>query len=179
MLQASLHNSRCANSGRENAFRRGAEKSLNYSVGRYSLGALMQSEEAIKSANAEFYRAIEAGVIERMAEVWSHTENARCVHPGWELLVGWSRIHEAWQRIFASEQKMRISPTDVYVYYLGEFAWVTCIENITVFQETNFDTVQAVATNLFVQRSGKWLMLHHHASPIPTMALDTESDIIQ
>lgn len=139
----------------------------------------MQSEEAIISANTEFYRAIESGVLERMEDLWSHTENARCVHPGWDLIVGWSRIREAWERIFASEQKMRISPTDVYVYDSGDFAWVTCLENITVFQETNFDTVQAVATNLFVQRNGKWLLLHHHASPIPTIAVDSESNRIQ
>jgi ketosteroid isomerase-like protein len=162
-----------------NTFTMNAEKSLNYLAWSYSLGTLMQSEEAIKSANTGFYRAIESGVIDHMEEVWSHTENARCVHPGWDLIVGWSRIREAWERIFASEQKMRITPTDVYVYYLADFAWVSCIENITVFQETNFDTVQAVATNLFVQRDGKWLMLHHHASPIPTIALDMESDNIQ
>ena len=162
-----------------NTYRLKAEKSLNYLPDSYSLGAFMESEESIKSANTEFYRAIEAGIIERMEDVWSHTENARCVHPGWHLLVGYSRIREAWERIFASEQKMRISPTDVYVYYLGDFAWITCIENITVFQETNFDTVQAVATNLFIKHDGKWLMLHHHASPIPTMALDSESDTIQ
>jgi ketosteroid isomerase-like protein len=152
---------------------------LNYLVGEYRLGALMQSEETIKSANLEFYRAIESGVIERMEDVWWHTENARCVHPGWNLLVGWTRIRAAWEQIFASEEKMRISPTDVYIYYSGDLAWVTCTENITVFQETSFDTVQAVATNLFIQREGKWLMLHHHASPIPTMALDMQSDTIQ
>jgi ketosteroid isomerase-like protein len=152
---------------------------LNNSAGGYSLGAFMGSEEAIKSANLEFYKAIESGVIERMKDVWWHSENARCVHPGWDLLVGWSRILAAWEQIFASAEKMRISPTDVYVYRSGEIAWVTCIENITVFQAASFDTVQAVATNLFIERDGKWLLLHHHASPIPPLALDSQSDTIQ
>lgn len=139
----------------------------------------MESNEAIKSANLAFYKAIEAGVIERMEEVWWHSENARCVHPGWALLVGWSRIRAAWEQIFASAEKMRISPADVYIHRSGEVAWVTCIENITVFEEASFDTVQAVATNLFIEQAGRWLMMHHHASPIPMLLADSESDTIQ
>lgn len=139
----------------------------------------MESEAAIQAANLEFYRAMESGVLERMEEVWWHTENARCVHPGWNLLVGWSRIRLAWEQIFASAEKMRISPTEVYVHQAGSFAWVSCIENITVFQEHSFDTVQAVATNLFFEQQGRWLMLHHHASPMPALTLDSQSDTIQ
>jgi uncharacterized protein (TIGR02246 family) len=139
----------------------------------------MESEEAIQGANLEFYRAIEAAALERMSEVWWHTENARCVHPGWNLLVGWARIRQAWEQIFASPEKMRITPTEVYVYQVGEMAWVSCVENITVFQESSFDTVQAVATNLFIRREGRWLLLHHHASPMPPLTLDSQSDTIQ
>ena len=135
---------------------------------------------AIRLANAEFYDAIEAGALDRMEAVWSHDNNVRCIHPGWDVLVGWARVRESWERIFENEERMRISPMEVYVYTGGDLAWVTCVETITVFQESSFDSIRAAATNLFIRRDGRWLMVHHHSSPIPVIVPQTaSSEIIQ
>lgn len=141
----------------------------------------MSSEDriSVEQANAAFYRALESGMIERMDEVWAHEDWVRCVHPGWDMLTGWGRVHESWMMIFEGGQKMRASPSEVWVSISSDFAWVTCTENITVFNEASFDSAQAAATNLFVRRGGRWLMVHHHASPIPLIVPDTASDIIQ
>jgi hypothetical protein len=61
----------------------------------------------------------------------------------------------------------------------GEVALLTCTENITVFAEDSFDTVQALATNVFILSGGRWLMVHHHASPVPAIVPDQSSDVIQ
>jgi hypothetical protein len=81
--------------------------------------------------------------------------------------------------IFESGQKLRATPSDVWVRVDNDFAWVTCTENITVFNESSFDSALAAATNLFVLRDGRWLMVHHHASPIPIVVPDNSSDTIQ
>ena len=136
--------------------------------------------EAITAANAEFYDAVEACAIDRMEAVWSHDANVRCVHPGWDVVVGWGRVRESWEYMFENEPQMRISPAEVYVQTSGDLAWVSCIENITVFQESSFESIQAAATNLFVRRGERWLMIHHHASPIPIIVPQTaSSDTIQ
>ena len=139
----------------------------------------MTNDLSVEEANATFYRAIESNDIELMDEVWAHEAWIKCVHPGWEMISGWRRVRESWSRIFEDEQRMRISPTAVSVQVEGDFAWVTCLENITVFEETSFDSVQAAATNLFIRRDGRWLMVHHHASPIPMIVADNSSDTIQ
>jgi hypothetical protein len=139
----------------------------------------MAKEDDIKAANGEFYRAIETAAIERMDKVWLHDDLVRCIHPGWDLIVGWARVRESWERIFETEQKMRISATEIFVFASAEMAWVNCIENITLFQESSFDTVQAAATNLFVWRDERWQMMHHHASPIPMIMPDSTSETIQ
>ena len=136
-------------------------------------------ELSIEEANAAFYRAIESLDLERMTEVWAHESWVKCVHPGWEMISGWRRVRDSWSRIFEDGQRMRISPSAVSVNTEGDFAWVTCLENITVFEEASFDSVQAVATNLFIRRQGRWLMVHHHASPIPMIVADNSSDTIQ
>jgi ketosteroid isomerase-like protein len=138
-----------------------------------------ESRAAVEEANAEFYRALESGAIERMDDVWAHEEWVKCVHPGWDMIAGWPGVRESWVRIFESGQRLRASPADVTVFAAGDLAWVTCTENIVVFEGTSFDSAQAVATNLFVLRDGHWLMVHHHASPLPLVLPDTSSDIIQ
>lgn len=139
----------------------------------------MAKDDDIKAANSEFYRAIETAAIERMDSVWLHDDLVRCIHPGWDLIVGWARVRESWERIFATEQKMRISATEIFVFAPHEMAWVNCIENITIFQESSFDTVQAAATNLFIWRDERWQLIHHHASPIPMIMPDSTSETIQ
>jgi hypothetical protein len=139
----------------------------------------MKGTAEIEKANTAFYRALESGAIEQMDEVWAHENWVRCVHPGWNVVAGWHRVRESWEMIFDGGQRMRVSATDVSVQTAGEFAWVTCTENITVFGETAFDSAQAVATNLFIRREGRWLMILHHASPIPMIVADNSSDVIQ
>jgi len=137
------------------------------------------TDSAIEEANTQFYRALESGDLARMEEVWAHEDWVRCVHPGWDLLTGWQRVRESWEMIFEGGQKMRASPSEVWVRAVGDLAVVTCTENITVFNEASFDSAQATATNLFVHREDRWLMVHHHASPIPTIVPDGSSDLVQ
>jgi ketosteroid isomerase-like protein len=136
-------------------------------------------DKAIETANADFYEALELASVERMEGVWLHEEWVRCIHPGWDLIVGWRRVKESWERIFENDQTMKVSPSDVWVSLSGELAWVTCTEHITVFNESSFDSVQAVATNMFVRRDGRWLMAHHHASPVPMVVADVSTQTIQ
>jgi len=134
---------------------------------------------SVEHANVAFYRALESGLLERMDEVWAHDEWVRCVHPGWDLLTGWSKVRESWEMIFESGQKLRATPSDVWIRTDGDFAWVSCTENITVFNESSFDSAVAAATNLFIRRDNRWLLVHHHASPIPIVVPDNASDTIQ
>src|SRR5262245_24635388 len=136
-------------------------------------------DNSIEAANAQFYEALELASVDRMASIWLQEEWVRCVHPGWDLIVGWRRVKESWERIFENEQTMKVSPSEVWIHSDGQLAWVTCTEHITVFNESSFDSVQAIATNMFVRRDGKWLMAHHHASPVPMVVPDVSSQTIQ
>jgi ketosteroid isomerase-like protein len=139
----------------------------------------IEDRQEVEAVNLAFYRALEAQEIERLEELWAHENWVRCVHPGWDLIAGWTRVRESWVRIFEGGQKMRVQPTDITIRIEGSLAWVTCTENITVFDNASFDTAQAAATNLFVRRDGRWLMVHHHASAIPMIVPDASSDTIQ
>src|SRR3712207_6729988 len=89
------------------------------------------SDKAVEDANARFYHAIETGSMEAMAGLWLHEEWVRCIHRGWSAIGGWPRVRESWETIFAEEQRMRISPSEVRVRIMGDLAWVNCVENVT------------------------------------------------
>ena len=124
-----------------------------------------QEIEAVKEANLGFYRAFESLDVGLMAGVWVQDASVTCVHPGWPLLRGWDAIFGSWGRIFDNTTMMQFVVTEAEVSLEGDWAWVTCAENLTsvVDGSVNQGTVQA--TNIYRKREGRWLLVHHHGSP--------------
>lgn len=127
----------------------------------------MTDEEKVLAANQRFYSALERLDLEAMEAVWLHEDWVACVHPGWELLVGWDEVQESWQRIFENTRRMQVGISDVTVRVEGGTAWVNCVEQVTSSFETGFSTAWVQATSIYVKRDGEWWLVHHHASPIP------------
>lgn len=121
--------------------------------------------QQVRRANERFYRAFESLDIDQMAALWVHDRRARCVHPGWEMLAGWTAIEQSWAAIFANTDYMRFVITDVAVRLYGHVAWVTCIENLTDASESR-ELSRILATNIYESDDGEWRIVHHHASPI-------------
>jgi ketosteroid isomerase-like protein len=124
--------------------------------------------EAVEEANERFYRALENADLDEMSEVWLHEDWVKCVHPGWELIIGWDGVFQSWENIFSAPGGMRVSATDVEIKIEGDFALVSCNENIAIFLDRTSAPVSArtTATNLFHRIGGRWRMIHHHASQV-------------
>jgi SnoaL-like protein len=125
-------------------------------------------------ANEAFYRAFESLNLANMEVLWLRAPYVKCVHPGWGLLIGWGPVMESWQRIFENTLSMRFTLTSVRAQVVGDFAWVTLIENLESQQREGGAEAQVLATNLFQRHEGQWFIVHHHASPIytPQTAVD-------
>jgi ketosteroid isomerase-like protein len=120
----------------------------------------------VEEANAAFYRAFESLDIAEMDAVWAHGDHVRCVHPGWPLLCGWDAVRGSWRRIFENTEEMRFSLSAVTVEVVGDFAWVTCTENILSEVGDRVAVTAILATNLFERAATGWLLVHHHASHV-------------
>lgn len=116
--------------------------------------------------NRRFYQAVSDQSLRAMGKVWLQEPWVKCVHPSWELLTGWKRIRKSWATIFRNTQHMKIRASEVLIRVNGDFAWVSCLENIESFRNANFTRSQAQGTNLFFRVERKWYLVHHHASPI-------------
>ena len=123
-------------------------------------------EEAVVEANEGFYRAFETLDIDRMTAVWARDETVRCVHPGWALLQGWTDVMESWERIFDNATMMHFIITGTETSVEGDWAWVARTEHLTQVMNGQVVESRVQTTNIFRKREGRWLMVHHHGSPV-------------
>lgn len=132
--------------------------------------------DAVEQANQHFYRALENADLEMMSALWLHEDWVKCVHPGWDMIIGWEKVRESWRQIFGGNVGMRVAATDVEIQVEGKFALVSCYEMLAVFLDSNKAPVSArtTATNLFRRAGSEWKMVHHHASQVPDAPIVNE-----
>ena len=119
-----------------------------------------------QDVEAAFYEALERCDIEGMMAVWAEDEEVVCVHPGGPRLVGYATIREAWQRMFASGNKLRVRLSQ-QTTVSTPFAMVsTLLEHIATRDDEKLSAPVA-ATNVYVRGALGWRMVAHHASPVP------------
>jgi ketosteroid isomerase-like protein len=139
----------------------------------------MSEVEELRAMNERFYRALEELDLEEMERLWLHEPWVRCIHPGWDVLVGWPRVRESLEQIFAGTGWMRVTPTDCDIHVFGDVGMVACAENITASRDSDVGVAVAQATNLFRRTPEGWRMFHHHASPAPVHVTQPFSGTIQ
>jgi ketosteroid isomerase-like protein len=131
-------------------------------------------EQQIEDSNARFYKAFESLSIEKMEEVWKHSDDVICIHPGWEMFTSWTAIRESWVRIFENTKKIEFFITNVNIKAFEKIAIAVCLENIDSDMENkNIVRTGVTATNIFEKQNvnnnkynNKWLMVHHHGSSV-------------
>ena len=117
--------------------------------------------------NAAFYQSLDDFDLAAMKKVWFHGDGVRCIHPGWEAIQGYDAIIDSWDQVFRNTGWMRVTPTDVSTWRVGDMGLVYCAENITAKSEDGVGVAVTMATNVFRHTSEGWRMILHHASPAP------------
>jgi ketosteroid isomerase-like protein len=105
-----------------------------------------------------------------MEAVWDDDDDVRCVHPGWPLLRGRSRVLRSWSVIMANTNYIQFFLTDVDVRVAGDLAVVTCEENILTAvaapDGSLSESATVIATNVFRRNGDRWRLWVHHGSPV-------------
>ena len=124
------------------------------------------SEKEVLKTNQGFYDAFNKNDIELMIGVWLNDPISQCIHPGWDVLIGFENIMTSWQKIFAAAQDLEIKLSHVDVTASENIAWVTCQENLFSIVSSGVQLSKVHSTNLFKMMNGEWKMILHHASPV-------------
>lgn len=132
----------------------------------------------IENANAQFYDAFEKVSISMMENIWSHNDNCICIHPGWEMFVGWLAIRESWMTIFANTENLKFTITNTKIrVYEDVVGVITCVENIKMILNERKVFTGVVATNIFEYDGNqrRLLLVYHHGSTISDYLPPTNS----
>ena len=119
--------------------------------------------DAVAEANAAFYAAFESRDLDRMSDVWEHSDRVSVVHPGWPVLRGWGAVSGSWFALFGGPQHLQFILTNQAVATAGDVGWVTVDENLL-----DGDAIggTVAALNVFVRTGDQWLLVAHHGSPV-------------
>jgi ketosteroid isomerase-like protein len=123
-------------------------------------------KEGISEANQRFYSAFETLDIEQMRAVWDEEYGVTCVHPGWPLIQGRGEVLQSWANIFTNTMVMQFTITEASVVVEGDWAWVVCTEGLRSVVDGRVTEGKIEATNVFRKRGERWLLVHHHGSPV-------------
>ncbi|MCC7385168.1 MAG: nuclear transport factor 2 family protein [Deltaproteobacteria bacterium] len=119
----------------------------------------------VEEANFAFYDAFHRRDIAKMERLWSPSPHVRCVHPGWEPVVGWSDIRQSWVDIFRTMKSIEFSLEDVHVAVAGDTAWVNLMAHAEIETEDEEQfTTSVCSTTIFEKTDGRWQIVLHHAS---------------
>lgn len=136
--------------------------------------------EQILNVNNLFYRALGTRDLDLMSRVWVRDSRAGCVHPGWVILRSWEAIRQSWENIFDPEDQVDISLSDISLDIRGNTAWLTCTQQMIYIKRDPVTYNISLSTNIFEKTEEGWLMVIHHASPLPNMHdPDTKNTSIQ
>lgn len=132
--------------------------------------------EQILAVNERFYQALGERDIELMKTVFVRDVRAGCTHPGWIMLRGWEAIMQSWENVFDPEDQLHTNLHNITVDIKSDTAWVTCIQELTYIKRDPVMMNVSVSTNIFEKSESGWLMLIHHASPVPFTTEGAERD---
>jgi ketosteroid isomerase-like protein len=127
--------------------------------------SLTRELRRVEEANLAFYDAFHSRDIEKMSQVWSHSPHARCVHPGWELVIGWPDIRQSWADIFRTIQEIDFRLEEIHIEVSGRTAWANLVAHVSVSTDEG-ESFQAtvVTTNIFEEVDERWSLVLHHSS---------------
>ena len=104
-----------------------------------------------EAAEEAFYDAMQRGDVAGMMALWADEEDAVCVHPSGQRLVGLPAIRAAFEEIFAGGG-VDVRPAEVRVYQGAVIAVHNLVEKVLVAGKMSSQVVECVADQLLALR---------------------------
>ncbi len=123
-------------------------------------------KEAVLAANEAFYSAFAERDLKIMTSLWWQGSTSICIHPGSQVILGWSDIRDSWDSIFQNTNSLEIDTEIIKVEVDQALAYVLLREIVLQSNQGRRMKAQSMATNVFQKMAQKWYLVSHHGSPI-------------
>jgi ketosteroid isomerase-like protein len=131
--------------------------------------AQSRDAEAIKAANTGFYAALSARDLAALDRVWDHKGQVFNIFGVSKTpMIGWNAVRTGYEDLYNRFSEISVNMPEPSIRQDGDCAVVIGVETQNV-RLPNGESASALlpATNVFVKRDGRWLMVHHHSSRPP------------
>jgi len=132
-------------------------------------------DAAVLAANEAFYKALSAGSVGGISEACAQDDDVTVLHEASKAVaVGWPAVLETWKAVpFDAFSQLSVVMSGAVVKVKGHLAWVAGLEKIRGKLKDGADvSFTALGTNIYENRDGRWLIVHHHASKAAEDLLD-------
>lgn len=126
----------------------------------------MISREALLEINKSYYKAFENFDLETMSQIWSNSDEVICIHPGWDILVGWEKVKDSWKKIFMDETLLKFTIRNPITIILDDTGIISCIEEIFISSRDTISQTFIATTNIFKSTEKGLKLFYHHSSPV-------------
>jgi ketosteroid isomerase-like protein len=125
--------------------------------------------EAVRAANAAFYAALSSRDAKRMTALWANKPYVVNMGPRIKTFaVGYDEaVAKWWPTAFEFFQELNVTPTVAQVQTDGKVGWVHGNESATAVSKNGPMKFTTFFTNIFEKDGDRWLIVSHHAQPIP------------
>jgi ketosteroid isomerase-like protein len=119
----------------------------------------------INEAVDQFYKALKAiiaGDIEPMKEIWSHADDVTYLDPSGAFLVGWDDVLASWQKQADLNIGGDVHPENLHMIEVENLAVTHNFEIGTSHLRGGNEPVNIRVTNVFRKEDGRWKIISHH-----------------
>ena len=128
-----------------------------------------QDGRAIRAANEGYYAALSHRDAASLDKVWDHDGKVFNIFGVSKApMIGWESVKNGYDDLFKRFPELSVEMPEPFIRQDGDSAVVIGVETQKV-KLSSGESANAMlpATNIFVKRDGRWLMIHHHSSRPP------------
>jgi ketosteroid isomerase-like protein len=134
-----------------------------------AVSARADDKADLLAANTQVEEAFSKLDVKAIEATWSQDGSVSVIHPASKApLLGWEAVENGYADHPVRYKDFSVVMDNPQIAINGNIAWIVGVEKVYA-HRANGDVldISALATNIFEKRSGKWLLVHHHASRMP------------
>lgn len=125
---------------------------------------------AVRAANTAFDVTVSARDLEALMALHLPDPGISAAHPrDRAVVVGPAAVRRSWEEAFTRFATLEVAMPQPVIQLFGDVAVVAGLETVAGRRSADGPMVrfEAMTTNVFHRRGGRWLMAHHHATMVP------------
>jgi ketosteroid isomerase-like protein len=125
--------------------------------------------EDVKAARSALYASLSTVDIAAVENAWAREPYIRYIGPTNKAIsAGWDEVKKTLEASNSALSARKVTLSQAQIQTDGKLAWEVGIETVQrTLKNGEVQNTQNFVTNIYENKNGQWLIVSHHAHPIP------------